>query len=147
MAFAVMASVAPAASASELIDASDPAEILNIARGFGSANLDKDGDGDPLIVGRIDGYRYAVYFYGCVNGERCTSIAFYSVWILESFDSNRINEWNRDRRYARSYIDRDGDPAIQMDVNLDFGVSRLNFDDTFALWSSVLKEFASFVDP
>lgn len=146
-ALAAAAALAPAAHASDLIDATDPTEILNIARGFGSANLDRDSDGDPRITGRIDGYRYSVFFYGCASGERCTNIAFNAGWITKDVDLDRINEWNRDRRYGRAYLDRDGDPVVEMDVNIEFGVSRMNFDDTFALWSSILKEFANYVDP
>lgn len=146
-AVAAMIVCAPAASASELIDATDPTEILNLARGFGSANLDRDGDGDPRITGRIDGNRYTLLFYGCLNGEKCTNLTFNSGWDVETFDIIRINEWNRDRRYGRAYLDLEGDPIVEMDVNIEFGVSRRNFDDTFALWSSIVKDFASFVDP
>lgn len=136
-----------AASASELIDATDPTEILNIARGFGSANLDKDSAGDPRITGRIDGYRYTLFFYGCTGGEKCTNLTFNAGWDLETFDLTRINDWNRERRYGRAYLDNEGDPIVEMDVNIEFGVSRTNFDDNFALWSSILKDFAEFVDP
>lgn len=138
---------AHAAAASDMIDATDPAEILNIARGFGSANLDKDGAGDPRITGRIDGYGYTVLFYGCVNGANCTNLTFNAGWDLESFDLSKVNDWNRERRYGRAYLDDEGDPIVEMDVNVEFGVSRRNFDDTYLLWSSILTDFAKFVDP
>jgi hypothetical protein len=34
-----------------------------------------------------------------------------------------------------------------MDVNMEFGVSRRNFDDTFGVWSAILSSFAKYIDP
>ena len=66
--------------AGDLISAEDPDGILGIARGFGGANLEKDGAGDPLIVGRIDGTKYGVYFFGCSDGKNCSTIQFSAGW-------------------------------------------------------------------
>lgn len=50
------------AHAAKMIDGSNPAEILNIAKGFGSASLDTDDDGAPMINGRMDGNRFVIHF-------------------------------------------------------------------------------------
>ncbi len=52
-----------------------------------------------------------------------------------------INAWNRDKRFGKAYLDDDGDPALEMNVNLRYGVSRKNFDDTVDFWRIVLKTF------
>ncbi|GEM_PF-6816669 len=39
--------------ATEMINAENPEAILDIAKGFGSARLKKDREGDPMISGRI----------------------------------------------------------------------------------------------
>jgi hypothetical protein len=62
---ASLAAFAPAARAQDLVAADDPAKILEIARGFGSAELETDSEGAPLIRARIDGTRYSVFFFGC----------------------------------------------------------------------------------
>ncbi|MEX8499589.1 YbjN domain-containing protein, partial [Leptothrix ochracea] len=36
---------------------------------------------------------------------------------------------------------RDGDPVLQMSVNLDHGVSRKNLEDTFDWWAKIVPEF------
>ncbi|MDX5403520.1 MAG: YbjN domain-containing protein [Rhodobacterales bacterium] len=61
-----------AQSATDLLDGSDPDAILSIAQGYGSAMLDVDSVGDPMIEGRIGGQAYTVFFYGCENGAGCS---------------------------------------------------------------------------
>jgi len=138
---------APSASASELIDATDPEEIVNIARGYGAATLGTDNVGDPQVTGRIGGNAYTIFFYGCIDGRDCTNLQFSSGWISDDVDLAMINRWNREHRFSRAYLDDENDPIIEMDVNLEFGVSRRNFDDTFGVWSAILSSFASYVDP
>ncbi|MEI9850087.1 MAG: YbjN domain-containing protein [Sphingomonas sp.] len=60
--------------------------------------------------------------------------------------TDRINEWNRDHRYGRAYIDKEGDPVVEMDVDLDKGgISRALFDDYVATWGQVGATFRTFV--
>lgn len=138
---------APSASASDLIDATDPEEIVNIARGYGAATLGTDNVGDPQVTGRIGGNAYTIFFYGCTDGRDCTNLQFSSGWISDDVDLAMINRWNREHRFSRAYLDDENDPIIEMDVNLEFGVSRRNFDDTFGVWSAILSSFANYVDP
>lgn len=127
-----------------MIDGSDPNEVLNVARGYGSANLDKDSLGDPRIVGRIDGKRYSVFFYGCTDNVDCDQLQFYAYEVTENPDFELVNEWNSTKRYGTASIDSDNDVAFRMSVNLRFGVSRENLDDTFDWWRLTLEEFGKF---
>lgn len=36
----------------------------------------------------------------------------------------KVNEWNRSKRFSRSYIDEDGDPILEIDLDLEGGVSK-----------------------
>lgn len=128
--------------ANDLIDATDPARILNIARGFGSADLEKDSQGDPKITGRIEGTRYTIFFYGCTNNRDCDDIQFYAAWNGNNkFTQAQMNEWNRTKRYGKAYLDRDNDPVLEMVVNIDYGVSRRNLEDSFNWWKVALRGF------
>ncbi len=129
------------ALAVDVIDAHDPAVILDIAKGYGSAEMGKDSGGDPMITGRLDGNKYGVLFYGCKSGKNCNDIQFYAAWGGAKTTMDALNSWNRDNRFAKAYLDKDGDPALEMDVNLDHGVTRANLDDTFNWWSMALKAF------
>src|SRR5262249_26440469 len=102
-----------------LIDATDPSKILAIAKGFGLADLGKDKQGDTRISGRMDGVRYGILFYGCQRAINCKSIQFYAGFEMrEKPSAEKMNEFNRKYRFVRTYLDDDGDPAIELDVNL-----------------------------
>ena len=51
--------------AADLVDATKPQELYEIARGWGSATLETDQEGDPVIRGRIEGVAYTIDFYNC----------------------------------------------------------------------------------
>ncbi|HET20032.1 MAG TPA: YbjN domain-containing protein, partial [Chromatiales bacterium] len=113
-----------------LVDGSRPEDVLEIAKGFGLAELEKDKDGDPLISGRIQGVKYGIHFYGCVDNKSCSNIHMFAFFDGEGISFRHINDWNTETRFGKAYIDKDGDAAIEMNVNLGYGVSRKNLEDT-----------------
>lgn len=144
LAFCVQGAALAASPVSDsLIDASMPEKIVEVARGFGSAELSKDQDGDPYISGRIEGKKYEISFFGCSGGSPCHDIRFLTGWNKTKVGMEQINEWNRTKRYGTAHMDKEGDPMLAMTVNLEQGVSRGNLDDTFAYWSHVVKQFAN----
>ncbi len=145
----VLASVSSLAQAQDIVDATNPEEINNIARGYGSASLLKDNGGDPKIEGRIDGKGYSVYFYGCEDGKDCRSINLATGWASDGqYTIDEVNKWNRENRFVKAYIDDEGDPILEMDVNLHLGVTRDNLDKTFDWWSYMMGEFTKdIIDP
>lgn len=123
------------AASAQTIDGADPDLVLEAVRGFGSGHLSTDNTGDPMIEGRIDGVGYAVFFYGCDSGQDCNAVQFAASWVNPGHvTSARINDWNREKRFGKAYLDSDGDPVITMDVNLDYGVTIRNFEDTADWW-------------
>lgn len=52
-----------------------------------------------------------------------------SAWLLAGFTADgrvlpaRINEWNRTKRFSRAYLDADGDPIIESDIDLEGGIT------------------------
>lgn len=135
------------AQTSTLLDATNVNDILEIAKTYGSAEMQTTSAGDPQIVGRIDNARYVLFFEGCKENLNCRNLQFYAGWAVgdKKVSSERINEWNRTKRWGKAYLDREGDPAIELDVNLYRGVSRPNFDDTFDWWKVVMKEFRQYI--
>jgi Putative bacterial sensory transduction regulator len=41
-----------------------------------------------------------------------------------------VNEWNKSKRFGRAYIDADGDPCVELDYDLEGGVS----DESIKVW-------------
>ena len=134
-------SPAPAASAQEkIITALDLEKILNLARGYGSASLSTDSQGDPLIRGKINGVIYLVFFYGCADNKDCRSLQFNAAW-AEKMKPEDANAWNTQKRYTKSSIDSDGDINLKMDVMLQFGMTERNLEEYFDIWDISLKDF------
>src|SRR5262249_11017505 len=119
----------------DLITFADPDVILDIAKGYGSANLEKDSDGNPQIAGRLEGVKYWVYSYGCTNGANCRSIQF-STGYTDPFTAAKANEWNYQYRYVKAYESKGSN--FRMDVDFQGGISRDNLDAQFDTWSGFI---------
>ncbi len=56
-----------------------------------------------------------------------------------------VNEWNKTKRFGRAYIDSDGDPVVELDYDLEGGVS----DDSVKVWfdtvTAIIRSFRTFV--
>jgi hypothetical protein len=126
------------AANSSLVYASRPADILNIAKGFGSAALEKDSFGDPKITGRINGTKYTILFYECENGKDCKALQFVSGWNKKK-SLSEVNQFNAKKRFGRAYLDSDGDVMLEFDVELAHGVTQGNLEEVFSDWSQALK--------
>jgi hypothetical protein len=107
-----------------------------------------DNDGDPKISSRVDSTKFHVYFYGCTDNKDCKSILIKAGYDLKTpMSATKVNEWNRNKRFGKAYIDDDGDPFLEMDVNLDFdGVGAKNFEDTLDWWRMTVESFEEFID-
>jgi hypothetical protein len=106
-----------------------------------------DGQGDPKVSSRVSDTKFSVYFYGCQDNDNCSSILIKAGYDLNNgISALKINEWNREKRFAKAYIDDEGDPFLEMDINLDFdGVGNKNFEDTLDWWRLLVEDFEEFI--
>lgn len=129
------------------VTASNPESIASVIRGKGfKVEVTKDSEGDPMIRAEQDGQKFIVLFYGCTGGKDCQTVSFYAAWTGSDADLAKVNEWNRTQRFGRAYIDKDNDPCIQMEVDLDDGgMSKLLFEDNVEFWMAVMEGYAKFI--
>ena len=110
-----------------------------------SPEVTKDSQGDPLIRFRLEALRCAIYFFGCKN-DRCESYQFSAGFSMEKKPGQeKINEWNRTKRFGRAYIDAEQDPHIEMDVDLDGGVTHEYIVRTLSTWRAVFLAFVKYI--
>jgi hypothetical protein len=127
----------------DIIDKPDPAAIFDIAKGYGSAKMDKDDGGDPMISGRLEGVKYVIYFYGCENHENCKSLQF-SAGYTDPFTEEQANAWNKKYRWVKAYS---GDGSnFKMDVSFAGGITRANLEEQFSNWDSMVGNIKDFVN-
>jgi hypothetical protein len=142
---AFVAATAVSAQAQTIIDGSQVDEILNLARGYGSATMEKQSNGDPRITGKVDGVTYQVYLMNCTNNTNCEDLNFYAGFLDNKQTLDVINAWNRDKRFGKAYLDSDLDAVIEYDVNLEKGVTRENLDAAFNLWTLILEQYTTYI--
>lgn len=133
------------ASAQTLLTGADTSEILNAARGYGSATLTTQSNGDPQITGKIEGITYQIYFRNCTNNADCEDLNFYLGFLDLKPTLEVINDWNFNKRFSRAYLDQDKDACIEMDLDLVKGVTADYLDSQFGLWAMVVGQFAEHV--
>jgi hypothetical protein len=134
-----------ASAQAQTITGADTDEILNAARGYGSATLGEQSNGDPQITGKINGITYQVYFRNCTNGADCEDLNFYLGFLDIKPTLEVINDWNFNKRFSRAYLDQDQDACVEMDLDMVEGVNAEYLDAQFALWNMVVEQFSEHV--
>lgn len=141
--------IVTASVATAEITATDATVVMKAMQDFGLvATMGTDNEGDPKISSRVSDTKFSVYFYGCQDNMNCSSIMLKAGYDLNTgISALKINEWNREKRFSKAYIDDEGDPFLELDVNLDFdGVGNKNFEDTLDWWRLLVEDFEEFID-
>ncbi|MBU0864023.1 MAG: YbjN domain-containing protein [Alphaproteobacteria bacterium] len=132
----------------ELVNATDPATIEAIveSQGWPATIVAKPGD-DPYIESNRNGLKFLVLFMNCDEGRKCKTLQYYMGFSdTKDVSLEKLNQWNKDKRFARAYKDDAGDPVLEMDVDLDFaGIPRENIGETFNTWASLMDSFREYV--
>jgi hypothetical protein len=147
-----MAALAPGATAQNppsaervrggMFDASDPAGIVRFMEKTGyRVTLAADTKGDPVITGRISRTDYVIQFYECEGGSFCNSVQFLAqAQRPAALTFETVNTFNIRWRYVRLTLDQT-QVKLQMDVNLDAGVTADNLEDTLDIWRQLVEIF------
>ena len=104
--------------------------------------------GERFLTAELDGYKFMVLPYGCDDAKRnCKSLQFFIAFNPESSPSlEAINAYARENRWGRVYLDKDGDPALEFDLDLEKGgMSEDLFLDNVTYWEAIVQAYAKFV--
>jgi len=112
-----------------------------------TAYVDKDGEGDPMVIGTVDGTRFGVIFFDCektgaMPDRACTDVEFTALYTLKKkLPLKTLNAWNAGNAFGKAYLRDDGDVALEMPINLADGVSISYLDSTLEWWDAVRQGF------
>lgn len=144
--------LAPAALAFEtkkasVVETVSAAEIAAVLQTKGHDTTEKvDNEGDPLLGVKADAFNYQVLFYNCTEA-RCDTVQYRAWWSLDKkFPLEVVNEFNKSNRLGRAYLDRDGDPTLELVIELNGGVTpqQLSYQhDRFMRAGAVFKSHLS----
>ena len=104
----------------ELVNAKDPAKIKEIVESQGwPATLITKADEDPYIESNRNGLKFLVLFMNCEENKDCKTLQYYMGFSdAKEVTVERLNQWNKDKRFARAYRDDAGGPVLEMDDGL-----------------------------
>jgi hypothetical protein len=78
-----------------------------------------EAESERNVIWTLNGYKTLLLI-----AENMESIQFYVAFSDSKATLNRVNTWNKEKKYSRSYLDNDGDPVLELDLDLAGGVTR-----------------------
>ena len=60
-------------------------------------------------------------------------------------DPDAVNAWNRDNRFGRAFLDSDGDPILQYDLDLEGGATERTIQEAVRTFRALLEDFSESV--
>jgi hypothetical protein len=102
------------------------------------------GSKNRYIRSGLAGRRIAIYMYDCKD-QACGSYQFSAIFTKnDKYTPVFVNEWNKKRRYAKAYLDNDGDLNFEWDIDLDGGVTNDYLKTTILSFESYIGSFDKF---
>jgi Putative bacterial sensory transduction regulator len=117
---------------------------------------------ENIDVTQLDGLLREKGMNGTINAERKNIVVesngakvvyFVSGQTMQAYFGLRgtranvqtVNEWNKSKRFGRAYIDTDGDPCVELDYDLEGGVSDASIKVWFDTVNSIVSAFRTHV--
>jgi Putative bacterial sensory transduction regulator len=110
------------------------------------ATMSTDSLGNKRVASSADGVKFFVYLFDCKN-DRCGSIQFATgphSSASGKLELERINEWNKTKRWARAYLNGPNSLWLEADFDLVPGGSYELLNDEMATWQKALAAIKPF---
>lgn len=109
-----------------------------------SVTQEKDDSGNPILLSATDGVNYDLFFFDCQDGKDCTSVQFSACFDMpDGVKMDVINKWNYDWRFGKVSVDGKNDPCLQMDIEMNGGISAKAFTTAIDTWTGTVAQFAT----
>lgn len=146
--FLLMIGIPSQASAQRLHEKLSDAHLLQTLRSLGYRDVevldnltDADGsmirfqiDHDPIFIQNYKSGSIRIFTY-YINEEGVTRSTL-----------SAVNAFNRDYRWAKAYLDADGDWLLEADYDIQSGVSDKAVEDFIALWAQQIDIFLNVIE-
>ncbi len=134
---AVFLAVVPSAFAGtpEIVERLTVQEVAEILKGEGYC---PEIDGETACNFKIQGYSAQMILFN--EGE---ALQFHASWINTKATLNSVNAWNKDWRTAKAYLDDDGNPHVEIDLDLAGGVTKDRIKNFMVVCRDLLVKFAN----
>ncbi len=109
--------VSMGAMSAQVIKKIERKELLKILSGEGYTATEAESERN--ILWTLSGFKTLLLI-----AENMESIQFYVAFSDSKATLDKVNTWNKEKKYSRSYLDNDGDPVLELDLDLAGGVTK-----------------------
>ncbi|MFH1843773.1 MAG: YbjN domain-containing protein [bacterium] len=112
----------------------DQLKEIVASEGYTDITVDEDDD----LIFKMEGTNVLL-----LTSSDKESIQFYVAWAGTDANMRGVNDWNKTKKYSRAYIDDDGDPVLELDLDLEGGVTReriVSFITTFRVSLNAFRD-------
>lgn len=140
----------PISTSAQTVSATRPETIAAVltARGLPS-EIKRPEDGNPFIKSAFDDMPFVIALMNCNDAkQQCKTVQFYFGFNdRKDFALEKLNEWNRTKRFVRAYRDDENDPVLVMDVDTDKGgVPQAVFNENLDVWLNQMQLYRRYVN-
>ena len=107
---------ARAAAVDDVVDTISVEELAELMEGEGYA---VEVNNDRFVQWKVDGYRCQVFV-----ADDSQAVQFHVSFADGNATLKKVNLWNATKRFSRTYLDEDGDPHLEIDLDLAGGVTQ-----------------------
>lgn len=106
--------------------------------------IHNDSEGRSIVSSAVSGVNFDIYFLDCA-GDRCAAIQYAAGWTpLAGGTPDHVNQWNRDHRNIRAYLDSHNNVFGEYDIDISPGGSWEQMDQGLNRWSNAVAAFKTF---
>ena len=124
-------------SPSDILKEASPVRMRSILQGMGFKFTEESNNGANSFHFQLDGYNITLF-------DQTSDLQLYT-GSPGKVDVERVNEWNRNYRFGRAYVNENGNPVLEADLNLKGGVTReaveifiMQFETTLHSYGQIL---------
>jgi hypothetical protein len=131
-----------AVGAQEVVTEVSPQQMTKILTSMGlevQEGKPTADDKHPPIKFDLAGYGVMLFLYND-NTDAQLFVGF-----RRKVNTDRINEWNREHRFARAYRDKDGQPVLETDIDFTGGVTEANIKAWVKIFRDLTGEYVKFL--
>lgn len=127
---------APSLAAQKVYERLTRDQLMEFVRDEGFGSLESRDE--TTFTTKMEGYTVA--FFVLSDGE---SVQAYFGRTGTKARLADVNKWNKDKRYSRAYIDDDGDPVLELDLDMAGGVTAARIKDFISTVKLSVSLFSS----
>jgi len=105
-----------AAAIDDVVDTVSIDDLAELMEGEGYA---VEVNNENFVQWKVDGYRCQVFV-----ADDSQAVQFHVSFSDGNATLKKVNLWNATKRFSRTYLDEDGDPHLELDLDLAGGVTR-----------------------